>query len=242
VQSRKLLDNSAYHTVYKTIKNRLAAKGERPDASEDPLKNTAGEVMTSRDILRVCQHLMNSNSTAADRDLSLNNWLLSTCGRSDDGRLVFQADFCPPKPIKSLGGHAHRPPCMHNLAHIFNCLYPQYANLHGICSSQCSSNVISLHMVCCIIYFCMIALYPISCHSGINSWSMQFLDTKSCDPDLCLSSCLKVLLLAGLCLLWSRVERRRRMVKRASLEESGMKIRTRTATQHWEGGSCGATL
>ena len=80
MQSRKLLDNSAYHTVYKTIKNRLAAKGERPDASEDPLKNTAGEVMTSRDILRVCQHLMNSNSTAADRDLSLNNWLLSTCG------------------------------------------------------------------------------------------------------------------------------------------------------------------
>ncbi|DBA86564.1 TPA: hypothetical protein ACH3X1_016780 [Trebouxia sp. C0004] len=102
-QSRKLMDNSAYHTVYKTIKNRLAAKGERPDASEDPLKNTAGEVMTSHDILRVCQHLMNSNSTAADRNLSLNNWLLSTCGRSDDGRLVFQADFCPPKLIKSLG-------------------------------------------------------------------------------------------------------------------------------------------
>ena len=51
LQSRKLMDNAAYHTVYKTIKNRLAAKGERPDASEDPLKNTAGEVMTSRDIL-----------------------------------------------------------------------------------------------------------------------------------------------------------------------------------------------
>ena len=42
---------------------------------------------------------------------------------------------------------------------------------------------------------------------------MQFLDTKSCDPDLCLSSCLQVLRLAGSCLLWSRVERRRRMVK-----------------------------
>jgi len=139
VQSRKLLDNSAYHTVYKTIKNRLAAKGERPDASEDPLKNTAGEVMTSRDILRVCQHLMNSNSTAADRDLSLNNWLLSTCGRSDDGRLVFQADFCPPKLIKSLGRHAHRPSCMHILVHIFNWLYPQHANLYGTCDSQCSA-------------------------------------------------------------------------------------------------------
>ena len=43
MQTRKLMDNAAYHTVYKTIKNRLAAKGERPDASEDPLKNTAGE-------------------------------------------------------------------------------------------------------------------------------------------------------------------------------------------------------
>lgn len=124
VQSRKLLDNSAYHTVYKTIKSWLAAKGERPDASEDLLKNTAGEVMTSRDILRVCQHLMSSNSTAADRDLSLNNWLLSTCGRSDDGRLLFQADICPPKLIKSLGGHAHRPSCMHNLAHIsIDCIH-----------------------------------------------------------------------------------------------------------------------
>ena len=71
MQSRNLMDNSAYHTVYETIKNRLAAKGERPDASEDPLKNTAGEVMTSHDILKDCQHLMNSNSTAADSIHSL---------------------------------------------------------------------------------------------------------------------------------------------------------------------------
>ncbi len=137
MQSRKLMDSSAYLTVYKTIKNRLAAKRERPDASEDPLKNTAGEVMTSHDILRVCQRLMNSNNTAADRNLSLNKWLLSTCGRSDDGRLVFQADFCPPKLIKSLGGHAQRPPCIHNLAHIFNLCYPQHANLYGTSNSQC---------------------------------------------------------------------------------------------------------
>ena len=62
MQTRKLMDNSAYHTVYKTIKNWLAAKGERPDASEDPLKNTTGEVMTSHEILRVCQHLMNQTA------------------------------------------------------------------------------------------------------------------------------------------------------------------------------------
>ena len=147
MQSRKLLDNSAYYTVYKTIKNRLAAKGERPDASEDPLKNTAGEVMTSRDILRVCQHLMNSNSTAADRNLSLNNWLLSTCGRSDDGRLIFQGDFCPPRLIKSLGGHAQWLPCMRTLAHIFNSLCLQHANLYGTCVSQCSA-MSGFHMVC----------------------------------------------------------------------------------------------
>ena len=150
MQSRMLLDNSAYHTVYNTIKNRLAAKGERPDASEDPLKNTDGEVMTSHGILRVCQHLMYLNSTAADRNLSLNNWLLSTYGRSDDGRLIFQCDFCPPRLIKSLSGHAQWLPCMHNLAHIFNSLYLQHANLYGTCVSQCSA-VSSLHMVCCII-------------------------------------------------------------------------------------------
>ncbi len=114
-------------------------QGLRHGPCRPPRASPAGEVMTSHDILRVCQHLMNSNSTAADRNLSLNNWLLSTCGRSDDGRLVFQADFCPPKLIKSLGGHAQRPPCMHNLAHIFNSLYPQHANLYGTCNSQCSA-------------------------------------------------------------------------------------------------------
>jgi len=102
MQSRKLMDSSAYHTVFKTIRNEMSAKGGRPSASEDPLRNTAGEVMSSNDILRVCQHLMKANNTAADRNLSLNNWLLSTCGRSDDGRLVFQADFCPPRLIKSI--------------------------------------------------------------------------------------------------------------------------------------------
>lgn len=85
----------------------MATKGDRPSASEDPLKHTAGEVMTSTEILRVCRHLMEANNTAADRNLSLNNWLLSTCGRSDDGRLVFQADFCPPRLIKSIGMHVH---------------------------------------------------------------------------------------------------------------------------------------
>ena len=137
--SCKVLDNSAYHTVYKTIKNRLAAKGERPAASEDPLKNTVWEVMTSRDILRVCQQLMSSNSTAAVRNMSFNNWSLSTCGKSDDGRLVFQAGFCPPKLMKSLGGHAQRPPGVHDLALNFNSFYPPHANLYGTCNSQCSA-------------------------------------------------------------------------------------------------------
>ena len=103
MQSRKLMHNSAYHTVLKTIRNEMATKGERPSASEDPLQHTAGEVMSSNEILRMCQHLMSANTTAADRDSSLNNWLLSVCGRSDDGRLVYQADFCPLRLIKSLG-------------------------------------------------------------------------------------------------------------------------------------------
>ena len=133
MQSRKLMEISTYHTVYKTIKNRLAAKGKRPDASEDPLKNTAGEVMTTRDILKVCEHLMNSNTTAADRNLSLNNWLLSTCGRSDDGRLVFQADFCPPRLIKSLGMHAHF--C---LAYTFGHTFSTYVMLFITCQSAWS--------------------------------------------------------------------------------------------------------
>ena len=97
------MDSSVYHAVYKTIMNKMACKGQRPDAHEDPLANTAGEVMTSAEILKVCAYLMDANDTAADRNLSLNKWLLSTCGRSDDGRLVFQADFCPPRTIKSIG-------------------------------------------------------------------------------------------------------------------------------------------
>lgn len=100
------MDNAAYHTVYKTIRNEMATKGDRPSASEDPLKNTAGEVMTSKEILRVCRYLMDANDTAGDRNLSLNNWLLSVCGRSDDGRLVYQADFCPPRLIHSIGMYA----------------------------------------------------------------------------------------------------------------------------------------
>lgn len=103
MQSRRLLHSAAYHTVYKTIRNETSTKGERPSASEDPLQHTAIEVMSSSEILQVCQHLMKANNTAADRDLSLNNWLLSVCGRSDDGRMVYQADFCPPRLIKSLG-------------------------------------------------------------------------------------------------------------------------------------------
>ena len=81
----------------------MAAKGDRPSASEDPLKNPAGEVMTSKETLKVCKYLMDANDTAGDRNLSLNNWLLSACGRSDDGRLVYQADFCPPRLIHSIG-------------------------------------------------------------------------------------------------------------------------------------------
>lgn len=133
MQSRKLMDSSAYRTVYKTIKNRLTATGQKPDASDNALKNTAGEVMTSHDILRVCQHLMNSNNTAADRNLSLNNWLLSSCGRSDDGRLVFQADLCPPKLIKSVGMHAQRSLCVH----IFSLCCSQHVDPHGTCCSRC---------------------------------------------------------------------------------------------------------
>ena len=111
MQSRRLMHNSAYHTVYKTIRNEMSTKGERPSASEDPLQHTAGEVMSSNEILQMCQYLMKANSTAADRDLSLNNRLLSVCGRSDDGRLVYQADFCPPRLIKSLGESCILPAC-----------------------------------------------------------------------------------------------------------------------------------
>ena len=158
MQSRKLMDSSAYHMVYKTIKNRLAAKGQRPDASDNPLKNNAGEVMTSHDILRVCQHLMNSNNTAADRNLSVNNWLLSCCGRSGDVRLVFQADLCPPKLIKSLGMHAQTPLCVHIFSYVvqFMLFTACPSTWHLLLSMLC--NVISFHMVCCIASFCMIAI------------------------------------------------------------------------------------
>ena len=103
LQERKLLSNPAYKSVYMSIGSMLACKGERPDANEDPLAGTAGETLSSKQQTCLADHQMKQNTCAKDRDLALNNWLLGTCGRSDDGRLMYQGDFQPPRRLNVLG-------------------------------------------------------------------------------------------------------------------------------------------
>lgn len=86
-----------------TIKQTIAGKGERPHAFEDPLAGTAGVFLSSGEVGQVSIHNMKQNSWDADRDHLMNNRCLLTVGRSDDAREVHQADFLPPRHIKTLG-------------------------------------------------------------------------------------------------------------------------------------------
>ena len=92
-----------YRASYDTVTNRLAEKGQRPDDNHDPLDNTGQETFTTAQILLVNRHLLSVNQADADRDHAMNMWLFNVTGRSDDGRLVYQPDFLPPRQIKSIG-------------------------------------------------------------------------------------------------------------------------------------------
>ena len=103
LQFADLMAYAPYKAVYDTVTNQLAKKGSRPDDEHDPLDNTGSETFTTIQIRMLNGHLLGLNSTDADRDHAMNMWLYNCIGRSDDGRLVFQPDFLPPRQIKSIG-------------------------------------------------------------------------------------------------------------------------------------------
>lgn len=92
-----------YQAVYDSVSNRLAD-------DHDPLDNTGQETFSTVQIQQLNRHMLSENQTDADRDHALNMWLYNVVGRSDDGRLVYQPDFLPPRQIKSIGT-AQMHPC-----------------------------------------------------------------------------------------------------------------------------------
>ncbi|KAL3160328.1 hypothetical protein ABBQ38_15496 [Trebouxia sp. C0009 RCD-2024] len=92
----KLMRYPPYQAVYDSVSNRLAD-------DHDPLDNTGQETFSTVQIQQLNRHMLSENQTDADRDHALNMWLYNVVGRSDDGRLVYQPDFLPPRQIKSIG-------------------------------------------------------------------------------------------------------------------------------------------
>lgn len=103
LQFDKLIRYPPYKAVYDSVSTKLAAKGKRPDGDRDSLDNIGQETFSTAQIQQLNNHMLSENQTDADRDHALNMWLYNSVGESDDGRLVHQPDFLPPRQIKSIG-------------------------------------------------------------------------------------------------------------------------------------------
>lgn len=103
LQSAKLLDHPPYQAVYDRVMKPQAEKAKRPEGNPDPPNNPAQETLTTAQIIQLNSHLLTLNQTDADLHHALHMWLLNAIGRSDDGRLVNQSDFFPPKDVKAIG-------------------------------------------------------------------------------------------------------------------------------------------
>jgi hypothetical protein len=71
---------------------------------------------------------MSLNQTDADLHHALDMWLLNVIGRSDDGRLVFQPDFLPPRQIKAIGD---APTCLVQALDIFCLAHALHLKIHS---------------------------------------------------------------------------------------------------------------
>ena len=103
MQSRKLLDLPDYSAEMVIIKARIAKKGKRPDAHQDPQDNTMEDTLDPQQYFELNQLLIGSNSAAALRDRSMFTWQTSSVGRSDESRLLHVADVLPPRPVSCIG-------------------------------------------------------------------------------------------------------------------------------------------
>lgn len=103
LQFDKLIHYPPYKAEYDLVSTKLAEKGKRPDGDHTPLDDVGQETFSTAQIQQLSNHTLSENQTDPDRDHALNMWLYNTVGTSEDGRLVHQPDFLPPRQIKSIG-------------------------------------------------------------------------------------------------------------------------------------------
>lgn len=102
VTNKKLKDDATYNAAYTTIKNNLAAKGVRPSGGVDPQDNTVEDTLTYTQYTKLMRMLLGSERADCIRDRSNFAYLFSSCGRADEGRMIFLSDMMSPRLLKCI--------------------------------------------------------------------------------------------------------------------------------------------
>lgn len=102
VQPDKLIGYAMYKLAYVTVKNKLNPKGDRSSGG-DPQDGVSNRTLTPEEYRRVIDMLMRNGTSEATRDASMALWATLTAGRSDNLRLTFLSDFCPPFLFTDIG-------------------------------------------------------------------------------------------------------------------------------------------
>ncbi|KAK9832145.1 hypothetical protein WJX74_000604 [Apatococcus lobatus] len=105
--SRKpnLMNHDPYRAVYDTIRNNLAQKGQRASKHRDPQEGVSQEALTPAEYDMMIKHHLRLGATDSRmvRDLSMITLMSSSLGRTDDCRLVYICDLCPPEILGNIG-------------------------------------------------------------------------------------------------------------------------------------------